>query len=389
MEGPLSPAGALHGLKVVELAAIGPVPFAATMLADHGASVLRIKAPGPELGVVDPDLATHLRGRATAEVDLRRESGRDVVLSLLRDADILLEGSRPGAMERRGLAPEVLWAANPRLVIGRMTGWGQDGPRAMRAGHDLNYLGVSGALRQMARAGQAPVPPLNLVADFGGGAMFLLFGVLAAVWESQRSGRGQVVDAAMVDGAVNLMGLIYSMRAQGMWPGEPGENLLDTGAPFYDVYATSDGRFVAVGCLEPQFYAAFLAGLGLAAADLPDQYDTTGWPLLRKTFAEHLGRRSRAHWTDVFAETDACVTPVWGMDEAPHDPHMAERGSFVDVAGNPAPAPAPRMSRTPPHAGPVTGLPGDAAALATWGVPAHIVDRAQRDGALPPSEPSA
>jgi alpha-methylacyl-CoA racemase len=363
--------GALAGLRVIELPAIGPVPFAAAMLADHGAQVVRITGNRPDVSVADPDRATHLRGRPSIALDLRDDNDRRVLLAMVGRADILLDGFRPGVLERLGLAPETLQETNPRLVVGRMTGWGQDGPLAQRAGHDLTYLAVSGALRHFARAGERPVPPLNLVGDYGGGAMFLLFGVLSALWEAQRSGRGQVVDAAMVDGVASLMGLVYSMAGQGMWPGGPGQNLLDTGAPFYDVYQCSDGEYVAVGCLEPQFYAAFLAGLGLAAADLPHQFDPSGWPRLRQVFAQTLLQQPRDHWDEVFRDTDACVAPVLSMSEAPSHPHMVARGAFTTINGAVAPSAAPKLSRTP-------GRPGAMAdrdrseVLTDWGVPEHL-----------------
>lgn len=360
--------GALAGLRVIELPAIGPVPFAATMLADHGAQVLRIAGSRPDFSAPDPQRATHLRGRPCLTLDLRDPADRDRLLAAVEAADVVLDGFRPGVLERLELAPDALLARNPRLVVGRMTGWGQTGPLARRAGHDLTYVAVAGALRHMARAGERPVPPLNLVGDYGGGAMYLLFGVLAALWEAQRSGRGQVVDAAMVDGVGSLMGLIYSLSGQGLWSGAPGENLLDTGAPFYDVYPCSDGEYVAVGCLEPQFYAEFLAGLGLAGRDLPEQYDRAGWPTLRRTFAEALAARPRAHWESVFAETDACVAPVLSMSEAQQHPHLVDRGTFTTQAGVPAPAAAPRLSRTPGAAAPMdAGGPDEL--LRAWGVP--------------------
>ncbi len=360
-------AGALQGLRVVELPAIGPVPFAATMLADHGAEVVRITGPRPDFSAADPQRATHLRGRPALPLNLRDPADRSRLLAIVERADVLLDGFRPGVLERLDLAPELLQERNARLVIGRMTGWGQSGPLAPRAGHDITYIAVAGALRHVARAGERPVPPLNLVGDYGGGAMYLLFGVLAALWEAQRSGRGQVVDAAMVDGVGSLMGLIYSLAGQGLWQGGPGENLLDTGAPFYDVYRCADDGYVAVGCLEPQFYDEFLAGLGLAAEDLPAQYDRAGWPHLREVFTAAIAAHPRAHWESAFADTDACVAPVLSMAEAPQHPHLQARRSFTYDAGVPAPAAAPRLSRTPGRAGPVdSGAAADR--LRTWGV---------------------
>lgn len=366
--------GALSGLRVLELGAIGPVPFAATMLADHGATVLRITSGKPDLGVVEPGKATHLRGRPTVALNLRDEQNRATFLTLVESADVLLEGFRPGVLERLKVGPETLLERNPRLIIGRMTGWGQDGPMATQAGHDINYIAVAGALRNFARLGERPVPPVNLVGDYGGGAMYLLFGVLAALWQVDRGGCGQVVDAAMVDGAASLMGLVYSMAGQGLWPGPPGTNLLDTGAPFYDVYACADGEYVAVGCLEPAFYAEFLAGLAVDPQTLPAQYDPAGWPTLRATFAEALGAQPRSHWEQVFGGTDACVTPVLSMAEAPKHEHLVVRQSFDHSAGVVAPGVAPRLSATPGRAGDVAGA-ASPAELADWGLSPEVISR--------------
>jgi alpha-methylacyl-CoA racemase len=339
-------AGPLAGLRVIELAGIGPGPFAARLLAGMGASVVRVQRAGG--GSFDPSGGVSAGGRAeVVPVDLKEPAGRDTVLALVDDADVLMEGFRPGVMERLGLGPEECLARNPRLVYARLTGWGQDGPLASRAGHDINYIALAGALGSFARAGQPPTPPLNLVGDFAGGSLFLIFGVLAALHERSRSGLGQVVDAAMIDGVASLMGFVYELRSLGMWGGQPGSNLLDTGAPFYDVYRCSDGGYVAVGCLEPQFYAAFLAGLGLAAEDLPHQYDADGWPVLRARFADLLATRTRDEWAAVFADTDACVTPVLAMDEAPAHPHNAARGTYQPSGEHWVPGPAPRLSRTP------------------------------------------
>ncbi|HEY0639520.1 MAG TPA: CaiB/BaiF CoA-transferase family protein, partial [Pseudonocardiaceae bacterium] len=334
--------GPLAGLRVVELAGIGPGPFAAQLLAGMGASVTRVQRSG----AFDPSGGVSAGGRErTVEVDLKDPAGRDAVLALVDEADVLLEGYRPGVLERLGLGPDVCLERNPRLVYARLTGWGQDGPLAPRAGHDLNYIALTGALGAFARDGQPPTPPVNLVGDFAGGSLYLLFGVLSALYERSRSGLGQVVDAAMIDGVAGLMGFVYELRSAGVWDGPPGTNLLDTGAPFYDVYPCSDGRYLAVGCLEPQFYAAFLAGLGLDGADLPPQYDRTGWPRLRAEFTGRLAARTRDEWAAVFEGTDACVTPVLSLDEAPEHPHNAARGTYRRTAdGGWAPAPAPRLS---------------------------------------------
>lgn len=340
-------AGPLADVRVVELAGIGPGPFAAQLLAGMGASVTRVQRAG---GGFDPSGGVSVAGRArVVSLDLKDPAGRDAVLDLVDDADVLMEGFRPGVLERLGLGPDVCLERNPRLVYARLTGWGQDGPLAQRAGHDINYIALAGALGSFARAGQPPTPPVNVVGDFAGGSLFLIFGVLAALHERSVSGLGQVVDTAMIDGVASLMGFVYELRGAGLWGGPPGSNLLDTGAPFYDVYRCSDGGYVAVGCLEPQFYAAFLAGLGLAGEDLPSQYDAASWPVLRDRFTTVLAARTRDEWAAVFADTDACVTPVLTLDEAPLHPHNAARHTYLPstTPDRWLPTPAPRLSRTP------------------------------------------
>ena len=367
--------GPLVGLRVLEMNAIGPVPFAGGLLADLGADVLRIEAPGPQLGVVDADRAIHLRGRSAVTVDLRDADGLAVARQLADRADVLLEGYRPGVMERLGLDPEELLARNPGLIIGRMTGWGQDGPMAKQAGHDINYIAAAGALGSFVRSGQAPVPPVNVAGDFGGGAMFLLVGVLAALWERQQSGKGQIVDAAMVDGAAYLMMLVYSMAGQGLWDATtPGENLLDTGAPFYDVYECADGGYLAVGCLEPKFYAEFVAGLELTETDLPEQYDRECWPQLRQIFTDRIASRSRDDWEQQFAGTDACVTAVRSLTEAAQHPQLAARHTLLPT--NPLqPGPAPRLSRTPGRAVLRADVAHGKQALQGWGIDEELATR--------------
>ena len=317
--------GPLHDVRVIELAGIGPGPHAAMLLADLGADVVRVQRPGgltPE-GQVGDQL---LRGRRIVEVDLKDPAGRDTVLDLVAGADVLLEGFRPGVTERLGLGPQDCAARNPRLVYGRMTGWGQEGPWAPRAGHDINYISVTGVLGAIGRVGERPVPPLNLAGDFGGGSMFLVVGVLAALQERSRSGEGQVVDAAMVDGVNALAQMMWSFRASGQWSDERGTNLLDTGAPFYDTYACADGGHLAVGSIEPQFYAQLLAGLGLDPAALPGQFDRDRWPELRAALTDAIAARTRDEWAEVFDGTDACVTPVLSWAEATSHPHMAGAG---------------------------------------------------------------
>src|SRR5215469_468802 len=338
--------GPLHGIRVIEIASLAPAPFGCMILTDLGADVLRVDRAercGPQ---ARPPLDPLGRGRRSIGLNLKDGAAVDLLMRLVEDADVLVEGFRPGVAERLGFGPEVCAQRNPRLIYARMTGWGQSGPLAPTAGHDIDYIGISGALHPIGRAGERPVPPLNLVGDFGGGGMLLAIGVLAALVERQRSGLGQVVDAAMVDGSALLTSFIYGLRARGAWRDERGVNLLDSGAPFYDTYATADGKYVAVGALEPQFYAALLKGLGLDGTDLPAQMDMARWPTLRERFAETFATRTRDEWADVFAGTDACVAPVLSPAEAPSHPHNTARGTFTDVGGLTQPAPAPRFDRT-------------------------------------------
>ena len=341
------PSGPLAGLRVLELAGLGPGPHACMILADLGADVVRIERPVPGLDLHGGRPDHLLRGRRSVAADLKAPGGLATVRRLIAVADVVVEGYRPGVAERLGIGPDAALADNPRLVYARMTGWGQDGPRASTAGHDLNYISLTGALHAIARPGQPPTVPLNLVGDFGGGSMLCLVGILAALWERERSGRGQVVDAAMVDGASLLMQMIWAMLANDLWVDRPAANLLDGAAPFYDVYPCADGAFLAVGALEPQFYAALLAGLGLDPDTLPPQSDPRGWPRLRAAIAERIASRTRAEWVAVFDGTDACVTPVNSLADAAYDPHLRARGTFVEIDGVTQPAPAPRFSRTP------------------------------------------
>lgn len=355
--------GPLEGLRVVELAGIGPGPHAAMILGDLGADVVRVERPGGVDGAPEPRRESTLRNRRVVLADLKSDEGRDLVLSLAAEADVLIEGYRPGVTERLGLGPEDCARVNERLVYGRMTGWGQDGPRASQAGHDINYISLNGVLHAVGRKGERPVPPLNLAGDFGGGSMFLLVGIFAALWECHSSGKGQVVDAAMVDGSSVLVQMMWSMRGLGLWSDERGTNMLDGGAPFYDTYETSDGRYVAVGAIEPHFYAQLLQGLGLDPKMLPDQNDAGRWEELREVFSTSFIANDRDHWTRVFDGTDACVTPVLSFGEVESEPHIAERGTFYrDTSaghGGLEPMPAPRFSRsrpptpTPPVADPI------------------------------------
>ncbi len=335
-------AGPLVGLRIVEFAGIGPAPFAAMLLADLGADIIRIDRPrtegGSTAGVV-------LRGRPTVIADLKQLADRDAVLALTDQADALIEGFRPGVMERLGLGPDALLGRNPRLVYGRMTGWGQDGPLAKTAGHDIGYIAITGALAAIGPA-EHPVPPLNLVGDYGGGSMYLVMGMLAGIISASQTGRGQVVDAAICDGAASLMAMFCDLTAQGRWQAGRQRNLLDGGAPFYRTFECADGQHLAVGAIEPQFYALLLDRLGLHGPDW-DRADPAGWPALHERFAALFRTRDRADWCALLEGTDACVAPVLTLAEAPAHPHMAARGSYTTVAGTMHPAPAPRFSLTP------------------------------------------
>lgn len=335
--------GPLAGLKIIEFGGIGPGPFAAMLLADMGATIVRIDRPGGGIGLADP----LLRGRPGLGVNLKSEEGKAAVRDLARAADVLIEGYRPGVLERLGLGPEELLAINPGLVYARMTGFGQHGPLRDRAGHDITYVAISGALHAIGPADAPPPPPLNLVGDFGGGALYLIAGVLAALFERSRSGQGQVIDAAMTDGAASLMGMMYGFLGSGVWANRREANFLDGAAPYYGTYACADGKFIAVGPIEPEFYRIFLDRLGLDPASLPDRDDPAAWPQLRTVFTEIFRSRPRDEWAALFDGTDACVAPVLDMAEAPRHPHNAARAAFVETESGVMPAPAPRFSRTP------------------------------------------
>jgi alpha-methylacyl-CoA racemase len=371
--------GPLAGVPVLEFEALGPAPFCGMMLADMGADVLLVDRPSdPGLGLERRRaFDVMLRGRRSVTLDLKSQDGVAAALLLAQKADAVIEGFRPGVMERLGLGPEILLAANPRLVYGRMTGWGQDGPLAPRAGHDINYIALSGVLNAIGRAGSAPVPPLNLVGDFGGGGMLLAFGVACALFESQRTGKGQIVDAAMVEGSSLLAAMYSGMLHEETWTEARGENALDSGAPWYDVYETSDGRFVAIGAIEAKFYAELLDRLGLAGERLPRQHDRKGWPELRRRLAAAFRSKTRDEWCRVFEGSDACFAPVLTFSEARAHPHNLARGGHVAVGGVEQPGPAPRFSRTP---GAVRRPPPERGALgrqalADWGFSRAEIDR--------------
>lgn len=344
-----SSAGPLLGLRVIELASIGPGPMCCMLLADLGAEVIRVdRLEASGLGLpMAPRFDVTARGRRSLALDLKAAAGRDAVLRLIDRADVLIEGFRPGVTEALGLGPQPCQERNPRLVYGRMTGFGQDGPLAQAAGHDLNYIALSGVLHAIGPAGGPPVPPLNLVGDYGGGALYLAFGVMAALWERQRSGRGQVVDAAMVDGAASLASIFYGLHASGNWAAERGANLLDGGAPFYDSYQTADRRYISLAPLEPKFFAQLASALGLDARFVAGQYDRALWPAMRQAISEAVRSKTRDAWCALLEGSDTCFAPVLSFDEAPQHAHARTRDAFVEVDGVLQPAPAPRFDRTP------------------------------------------
>jgi alpha-methylacyl-CoA racemase len=371
--------GPLDGLKILEIAGIGPGPFASMMLSDMGAEVLRIDRPQNVKGgdPANPPLDFLARGRRSVGIDLKNAEGVELLLKLVESADAILEGFRPGVMERMGIGPEVCLSRNPRIVYGRITGWGQDGPLAHAAGHDINYIALAGALESIGRSGEKPLPPLNLVGDFGGGGMILAYGVVCALLERVNSGQGQVVDAAMVDGAAVLMAMFHGASQAGWWKAERGTNLLDTGAHFYDTYETADGKYISLGAIEPQFYAELVEKLGLDPEELADQMDRSQWAAHRDRFSKRIKSKTREQWCEILEGSDACFAPVLSMDESPQHPHMRARNTFVEVAGASQPGPAPRFSRTgceisrpPPHSGQHTDE-----ALADWDIPVHEIAR--------------
>ncbi len=378
--------GPLEGVRIIELAGLGPAPFAGMMLSDAGADIIRIdradRATFPPREEPHVDLMN--RGRRSVAVDLKHPDGVALVLDLVEGADGLMEGFRPGVAERLGLGPDVCLARNPKLAYGRMTGYGQDGPMAQAAGHDIDYIALSGALEAIGRAGERPVPPLNLVGDFGGGGMLLAYGMLAAILGARTTGKGQVVDAAMVDGAASLMTMTYTLRSAGVWQDGRGTNLLDTGAHFYEVYETSDAKYMGVGAIEPQFYAELIRLLGFEDVDLSTQMDRTTWAAMKVRFSATFASKTRDEWEAIFAGSDACVAPVLSATEAPDHPHNKARGTFTEVAGVVQPAPAPRFLSTPGsirRPPPNPGQHGDEA-LADWGLAADQVAGLRESGAI-------
>jgi alpha-methylacyl-CoA racemase len=379
--------GPLAGFRIVEMAGIGPAPFAATLLADMGAEVIRVdRREATDLGLPgrEPKFDVLHRGRRSLAVDVKSEAGREVVKRLAGKADGLIEGFRPGVMERLGLGPDVLLKVNSRLVFGRMTGFGQDGPLAQAAGHDIDYIALAGALHAIGPKGQGPVPPLNLVGDFGGGGMFLAFGMVCGLLEAQKSGKGQVVDAAMVDGAAYLMAGIYGLFSQGSWLDERGANFIDGGAPYYGVYETKDGKWLAVGAIERRFYEELIERLGLAGKDLPKQHDRKRWPELKERIAAAIATRTRDEWEKIFEGSDACVAPVLAMGEVDKHPQNVARSTFVKRDGVLQPAPAPRFSRTKVEIGAPPGPRGadSETVLADWGFAAPEIAELRKAGVV-------
>ena len=380
--------GPLAGVRIVELGGIGPGPFASMLFSEMGAEVLRIgRRQGTDKAIKGFDKRHQLlnRGRRSVAMDLKNRRAVDAVRKLIATADAVIEGFRPGVVERLGLGPEECLRLNPKLVYGRITGWGQDGPLAAEPGHDINYIALTGALHAIGRKDGPPVPPLNLVGDFGGGALYLAFGMICAILEARSSGKGQVVDAAMVDGVSSLMTLMYGMHAAGLWTDDRGSNRLDSGTPWYDVYETSDGKWISVGCNEPQFYEALLNRLGVERSALPaDRHDRKGWPAIRACFSQKFREKTRDEWCEIMKGSEVCFAPVLSMAEAPRHPHMKARSTFVELDGVVQPAPAPRFSRTKPEirhsAGSIDQQPADV--LRDWGFGPDEVADLRADGAI-------
>lgn len=376
--------GPLKGIKIIELAGIGPGPFCAMMLADMGAEVIRVDRPFPQAARTEMKYQILNRGRRSISLDLKKTEAKNALLKLIEGADALMEGYRPGVMERLGLGPDVCLEVNPKLVYGRMTGWGQDGPLANAAGHDINYIAITGALMAIRRPGGKPMPPLNLVGDFGGGGMLLAFGIVSALLETVRSGQGQVVDAAMVDGASSLMAMFYGMSAGGAWSDTPGENFLDGGAPYYDTYETADKKYVAIGSIEPQFYALLLKLSGVEDPMFMNQNNKKDWPEMKEKITEIFKARTRDEWCEVMEGSDVCFAPVLSMSEAMDYEHNKVRGTFVELDGVRQPAPAPRFSRTTAEIQSGPANPGEhtMSILSDWGFTEEEIESLKDSGAI-------
>lgn len=381
--------GPLHGLKVVEMVGLGPSPFCAMLFADMGAEVIRIdrsKVTDDNSTAMPPESRFDVtsRGRRSLAIDLKKPHAAETVLQLIDRADVVIEGFRPGVMERLGLGPDVCLARNPKLVFGRMTGWGQHGPLAHAAGHDINYIALSGALHAIGRPEEPPIVPLNYVGDFGGGAMFLAFGVLCALLEAKKSGQGQVVDAAMTDGSALLSAMMYGFKAAGSWSNQRGENLLDGGAPFYDTYTCADGKYVSIGAIEPQFYSLLMQLCGIEDPAFETQMDTHCWPMLKYRLADAFRMKTRDEWRALLEGTDVCFAPVLNWDEAPEHPHNRARETFITIDGVIQPAPAPRFSRTRPQVpdAPATAGAHSEAILQDWGISSEVIKHLIQAGTI-------
>ncbi len=373
--------GPLKGIRIIEIAGIGPGPFCAMMLADMGADIIRVDRKGASgMGKFD----VLCRGRRSVAVDLKNPAAKELVLKLVEKADGLQEGFRPGVMEKLGLGPDTCLKRNPKLVYGRMTGWGQEGPINQAAGHDINYISLSGALHAIGNHGKKPVPPLNLVGDFGGGGMLLAFGMVCGILEAQKSGKGQVIDAAMVDGSAALMGMMYGMKAAGIWTEQRGSNMLDTGAHFYDTYETADGKHISIGSIEPQFYALLLTLAKIDDPDFQNQHDRASWPKLKEKIAAVFKTKTRDQWCEIMLGSDVCFAPVLSMEEAMKHPHNVARKSFVEIDGVPQPGPAPRFSRTIPEIQGPAPSPGqhNESALLSWGISDEQIASLKSSGAM-------
>lgn len=378
--------GPLEGYRVIELAGIGPGPMCAMLLSDMGAEVLRVDRPAESgLGVQTPsEFALLNRGRRSVAIDLKQKEGVELVLKLVERADALIEGFRPGVAERLGLGPKECLGRNPKLVYGRMTGWGQEGPLAQASGHDINYIALVGALHSIGCEGGPPVPPLNLLGDFGGGALYLAFGMVCGLLEATNSGKGQVVDAAMVDGVASLMTFFWGLKAAGLWSEQRGTNVLDTGAHFYNVYETADGKYVAIGAIEGKFYRELLRLLGIEEEGLPDQLDKSSWPEMRCRLQAVFRTKTRDEWCAILEGSDACFAPVLSMEEALNHPHNRARGTFIEFDGVVQPAPAPRLSRTNPEIQRPPAERGEHTleALSDWGIDMEEIERLLRLGVI-------
>ncbi len=378
--------GPLAGYKVVEIASIGPGPMCAMLLSDMGAEVLRVDRIRPSgLGLAIPPRFDLLnRGRRSVAIDLKKKEGLKIALRLVEQADVLIEGFRPGVAERLGIGPEDCFARNPELIYGRVSGWGQEGPLAHAAGHDINYIALVGALHAIGRAGETPVPPLNLVADYGGGALYLAFGIVCGLLEASKSGQGQIVDAAMVDAVASLMTVFYGLQTMGIWTDRRGENILDGGAHFYDVYETADGKYISIGAIEPKFYAELLHLTGLDGEDLPHQMDRTKWPEMHKRLRAVFKNKTRNEWCSIMEGTDVCFAPVLSIEEAPNHRHNKTRGTFVEIDGQIQPAPAPRFGRTKPEIQGPPPEPGQHTdeALADWGFAEEEIKKLRKAGVV-------